>query len=345
MKERVFRIYSEAFGSDPAWNRWFFNTVYREEEAMMLIKGGNAVSTLMLQSYRFRYAGQELPMAYISGAATSRQFRGKGHMSELMGDALRNSYDRGDAFASLIPANRRLFCFYEKFGFATVFFTDRERYTSMHVFTMSTDYTGVPPTYEGFARLERMAPSTVVHSERDYVNIIWDIAHDNGTVKAVADTASGETAAMAFAVAGREEITVKELLAVNDEARETVLAEVRSAMPELPMVVCAPPADRGVTLSPRGMIRIIDAHQVLRVLAEQNPRTEQVIRIHDDRIPENNGVYIVRDGRCEKTDHTIRHLTLDTDISTLAGILFSAPKIGDIFGLPSCHPMMQLMLD
>jgi predicted acetyltransferase len=345
IKEQIRRIYYNAFSDNPSWNRRFFDLIYRKDEAMLLTKGDKPVSCLLLQKYQYKFYGSPVPMAYVSGAATDKLQRGNGYMSELMADALRAAYDRGDVLATLIPATEGLFSFYKSFGFATVFYLDCERYTSMHKFERREQFTPVEAIYDDFAELEQLRNATVMHSERDFDLIIADNLHDNGVVRAVANADDNTIAAMAFAVSNGKEVVVRELLAVSAEAAEAVLAEVKEAMPELPMLVWAMPTKRDVQLRARGMCRIISVHEALRRLAAANPQIEQTVRVHDNRITENEGIYVIGGGRCERVDSTQHRITLEADVSTLASIMFSPAAIGEIFKLPTERGMLPLMLD
>ena len=266
-------------------------------------------------------------------------------MTELITKTLNEAHRRGITFMSLIPAADRLYFYYDRFGFSTVFYLDCERYTSLHLFTMDAQYHPCAPTYDALAALERRRDNTVLHTEKEYRDIIEDIELDNGVIKAVSDADDGHIAAMAFATPARDEVVVKELLSENEHAAESVLAEVRASFPDRPFVVWSAPSGRKARLRSRGMLRLTNVEKALTILAAASPATDQVIRVHDDIVPDNNGVYILRGGKCTRTDSTIRRLTLDVPVSTLTSILFSSEKIGDIFGLKTSHAMLPLMLD
>ncbi len=157
-RDKVKAIFDEAFHDDPTWNNWYFSHVFDEEDALLLMRGGNAVSTLMLQRYLFRYCGADVPMSYIYGAATVESARGKGCMTELMTMALKESYERGDYFSSLVPAHHNLYFYYDKFGFATTVYFDAMRYTAVHKFETDASLCVVDPTFEMLERLEKATP-------------------------------------------------------------------------------------------------------------------------------------------------------------------------------------------
>lgn len=347
-KEIVRRIFNVAFNEDPTWNRWYFDVVYKDAEAEVLHVADRAVSTLMMHRYTYRYCGAEMGMAYIFGAATAQDARGKGYMSQLMVQALNDAYARGDAWASLIPARDHLYFFYDKFGFATTIYLDCEYYTSVHTFGAHPEYRSVRATFSAYNALEKRRAATVLHTPEQFDAILSDVAMSKGIVCAVhRDGSDYEADAIAFAVpADGDTVTeVRDLLAVSEEAGLAVLEAVSVLRPGRQTIVWTAPGRRKVSLRPRGMMRIVNVQQVLSALAAHSPQLDMAIRVHDSRIPDNNGVFVLKDGVCTPMDSTIRRLSLDVDVSILTAILCSAPRVGDIFGLPTWRPQVPLMLD
>ena len=353
-KQKIHDIFDQAFPEDPAWNKWFFDEVYDDAEAMILDKEGNAVSSLLVNPYTFKYFGSDFRLAYISGVATTRGQRGKGYMHELMTEALHQIAEREYAMAAVVPATDHLYFFYDRFGFATVVYVDCERYTSLHSFVTEPRFVPVEPTAADLRRLEGERAIGVLHDDRQVRQILYDNMHERGCAVAVADTTTvtdtnevPRTVAIAFAVPSDhdEAVTVRSLWAEDEYAAEAVLALVRERFSDRHFEVWAQPVNPRVRLRARAMLRIIDVGKVLTATAAADRKAYQVIRVHDALIPANNGVFFIKDGKCTRSDSTMRSLTLDVDISVLTTILFSDPKIGKIFGIPTDRPALPLMLD
>lgn len=346
-KQVIRKIYDAAFPADKAWNTWFFDNVYRDEEALLLTDDGRGVSSLLLQAYAMSYCEQSVPLAYISGVATDASMRHRGYMGQLFKAALGLAYDRGDLFAAVIPATKHLFFLYDKYGFATVVYQDVERYTSLHTFAVTEGYTAVEPDYAAFAALETQRPITVLHTERDYLNILADLEMDGGKAVSVA-AQDGHVAAMALGTVQEGMLKVKDLLGTDADARETALALLKSALgnPEVPVEVWNAPSGRKAMLRARGMMRIINVRSVLSVLAAAHPDVSQKIRVTDPIIDANNGVFRVHGGTCTVLEAgNDEKLTLDVNVDILTRILLGAERTGRIFGIPSAHPLLPLMLD
>lgn len=347
MKKTDFqRIFKSCFSDSARWQQWFFETVANDEDSMMLRydANGRAASALLMQSYDFLYEGSVLPSRYISCVGTMPEARSKGLASAVMKDAVDRAVAEGAAFVELIPAQDHLYFFYEKLGFATVFYRDRERYTSVHAFPGGEGEL-TEPSYDMFHELEMSTGSGVIHSSTDYANILADMAIDgNDAVVAVRDGEGG--GAMLFAVADSAQITVKSLLSTRRELGLTALAELRRRLGEKPMVVQTPPlSGEPAFLRPAGMLLIADAAKVLSALAAAHHDVRLTIRLTDAAVPSNNGVYVLSGGRCEVQPLRAGKFDLDVSAPTLAAILFNNHRTGNIFGIPSRRPYMALMLD
>lgn len=342
-KDKIQSLFNATFTDSRQWNDWYFDNVYKDSEAFVLENEGNLLSSLMMAGYDFKFHDSILGLAYMNGVATARGSRGKGYMHTLIAEALRASYATGDTFAAVIPASDNLYFFYDKFGFATVVYFDLQRYTSVHVFRDTEGFVPAEPTADGLRTLLATRPATVLHSPQDFRNIVDDNTIDGGTVVAARDEMDGSIAAMAFAVPGESEITVREIIAVTPAAERCVLAQIADHI--RPLSVHAMPQESGLALHPRAMLRIVNAQNALEAIARKYPKTDMVIRLHDPIIVENNGVYILHGGLCRRSDYTIRHLDLDVGIDVMTSLIFGSPRIGDIFGIPAVRPSLPLMLD
>lgn len=336
------QLFRDNFNASQAWLDFYFSTAFDEHCALVAEQEGTIVSSLMLNSYRMKLDRSIIDIGYIFGASTARRRRGKGLMSTLITDAFAQARQRGLAMVTLIPATDRLYLYYERFGFATVFYSDRQRYTSAHRFVCEGNFSRSTPVYSDFNRLEMSQKASVIHTQADFEYAVEDISLDSGTTIAVTD--SDETAcAMAFAVPDNDRLHIKQLLSTDTRAAAAVMSELKKEYPSLMFIVDAEPSAPPASLCRQGMTRITDVQKLLEAFAANDPSTEQVIRVHDSLIPQNNGVFIISGGTVTYTDATLRRLTLDVDIATLAKILFNSSRVGSVFGLPSLRPTLRLM--
>lgn len=350
--DEIKKLWSDTFGDSPEYVDMYFDRVYREADGITIDDGQRLISSLLLQRYTLWFQGRELPMAYIAGAATRRNMRGRGYMSRLMADALRESAARGDALCALIPAHDWLYFFYDQFGFSTVFYADVQRFTALHSFPTDNHYFLVDNPYSdemyaAFARFERQRPATVLHSQRDFLNILDDLALDQGGTFVAVGRKDCGIAAMAWAsLTDSGLLRVKDVFGIDADAITGALQQLRLRFPETPVLVNAPAGAQGHRhLYARGMTRIVNARMLLQAMAEANPRWHTSIRLSDHIIPDNNHTFIIDRGQCTIDDSFSGQLAFDVPIHVLNNLIFSSSRVGDVTGMPSERVHMSLMLD
>lgn len=317
--------------------------------------GASVISMLLLRRYDMRYHGVIAPSAYIYGAATARNQQGRGYMSRLICDSLREAYRRGDIFAALQPARRRLYGFYDRFGFATTFYIREERYTSKHRFTHDAsqyiiETSGHDPAElaAAYQRLTAGREANILHTENDFKTILIDNDIDGGCAVTARSVSSGDILAIALAVGSYDDVAVRELAAADDDAAAAVLDAVTGKFPGRTIVVEAYPGGvPAAELSARGMARIVNVKAFLELMAAIAPRPiNQTIRITDSIIADNNAVFTVTGGNVTRLPYNTPDIgiNLDVDISVLTAIVFSTSRMGEIFSLPTARTFMSMML-
>lgn len=350
-KDEIIRLWTECFGDSKEYAEMYFSRVYSDDDTLSINDDkGKTASSLQIRDFSMRFAGETVGLSYLCGAATARKYRGRGYMSRLILRALDKSFSRGAMMAALIPAHEWLYFFFERFGFSNVYLTDRQNYTSFHPFTTQKTYFEVDNPYsdevfESFCIFEREGPDGVLHSRRDFLNILDDLSLRKGGTFVVVGRDDAPIAAMAWALDRGGFIQVNELIGIDADARAGAMQALRHRYADRQMTLLAP-ADDNISrhLHPRGMGRIINAETALSVLARNNPDWKSMIRIHDPLLATNNHTYRIGYGECHICDTYSGNLDLDVDISVFTRIAFSSPAIGSIIGFPSARTHISLML-
>ncbi len=353
VRNTVRQMWREAFAPDERWLDMYFDRVYNHDDLLTLTAGDDddiIASSLLLQRYTMYFHSSPVPMGYISGAVTRRRYRDRGYMKQLMRDALEEACDRGDAIVSLIPSSRRLFMYYGRLGFSTVFYIDEERYTGVHRFEYDGSYSAVDPlcSHEVYAAVDSMLrrrDNVVLHTYDDFQSILADVTLDGGHTIALRDVNTGGIAAVALAVPSGERIVVRELLAVDNDARQAALDRVSGLYPSRPVSVMAPPDVRAIPVHARGMARIVNARMLLEAYAAHYPGLKLRIRLYDPVLPCNSHIYVLDGGEVVVNDGFGGHIDLDVTTEILLSILCSDTPIGEIFGIPTARPYMSMMMD
>lgn len=352
-RDDIRRIWSECFNDSPEYVDMYFSRVYDDADGMTLEKNGKIVSSLLLQRYSISFHGSELPVSYVAGAATRRNARGKGYMSELMVEALYASAERGDMLCTLIPAHDWLYFYYDRFSFSTVFYVDAQRFTSFHTFPVSGSYKVVddpyaPEVYRAFERMERERGGAILHSGRDFLNIFDDLRLDTDGRMAVMADDEDRIVSMAWGVVRDDMVVVNELLGDDADARTAALRRLRELYGPMPFKVLAPASENEGSrrkLYARGMARVVNVMMCLEAMASAHPEWKCAIKVRDDLMPFNSHFYFVDKGRVAIDDEASATPDLDLDIDVFNKVVFSSPQIGQLLRVPSVRPHMALMLD
>jgi GNAT superfamily N-acetyltransferase len=115
------RMWKICFDDSDEFTDLYFSRKYRTENTLVLLCGGELVSSLQMLPYTIRFYGEDLPFYYLSGLCTLPGYRSRGFMKQLMNAAHIEMARRGIPLSVLIPAEGELYRFYEKFGYEQVF--------------------------------------------------------------------------------------------------------------------------------------------------------------------------------------------------------------------------------
>ena len=78
-KQQVYDMWKTVFGDPDEYMEIYFREKYRNENTLIYMKDGKAVSSLQLLSYQFTFCEKEIPVIYLSGVSTLPEYRGKGY--------------------------------------------------------------------------------------------------------------------------------------------------------------------------------------------------------------------------------------------------------------------------
>lgn len=117
----IISLWSEAFGDSEREIRFFLDNKFKPENTLIYEICGEAVSMLFLLEGNMIINGAEYPSYYLYAACTAKKCRGRGIMAELLEKAKLLASERNKCFICLMPGEKTLFDFYERFGYKTVF--------------------------------------------------------------------------------------------------------------------------------------------------------------------------------------------------------------------------------
>ena len=120
-RKNIIDLWHEAFGDSQAEIEFFLDNCPKAENTLVYEADGRIVSMLFLLEGEMQIKNKSYPSYYLYAACTLNEYRGRGLMAELLGFAKKTAADRDFYFICLLPADKSLYNYYEKFGYKTVF--------------------------------------------------------------------------------------------------------------------------------------------------------------------------------------------------------------------------------
>lgn len=117
----VREMWKTCFGDADEYINLHFLRKYKEENTLLYFVGDTIVASLQMLPYSFSFYGQFLPVSYLAGICTLPNYRHRGYASKLITEAHRILAQRQISIAILIPAEKRLYDFYNKHDYEQVF--------------------------------------------------------------------------------------------------------------------------------------------------------------------------------------------------------------------------------
>lgn len=114
-------MWKTVFGDDEAYMDIYFRDKYRNSQTLAYFIGDTAVASLQMLPYNFTFCDKEIPVAYISGACTLPEHRGKGYMGRLLETAFSEMSKKDIPLSILVPQQPQLVKYYDKFGYSKTF--------------------------------------------------------------------------------------------------------------------------------------------------------------------------------------------------------------------------------
>lgn len=209
----------------------YFRLKFSHEANVVACRSGGVVAAVQVLPYEFRLGDLVLPCGYISGLATTPEFRHQGLATEVLLKAHALLRERGAAFSFLIPQNENLRAFYaspKRGVYQTVAY---RREVIFKAEEMALSEVGNLQVVEGeenleelfplFLRLVSKEPSVVLPSEQDFEAALRVVMLEHGKIRAV--RSSGRFTGLCLAVPQRDGKIFLPTLVAEDEAAQRAL--------------------------------------------------------------------------------------------------------------------------
>ena len=170
-KQAVRDMWKICFGDSDAYMDIYFNHKYRNENTLIYIEDQKPVASLQMLCYNFSFHGSEIPIAYLSGLCTLPDYRSRGYMKQLIINSYQVAKEREAPLMVLVPQDKGVMSYYERFGFAQTFDPGVEALPHLSKI-MDASNKDIYKAYEVFNSLYRDNDMTVQKSFTDFETII-----------------------------------------------------------------------------------------------------------------------------------------------------------------------------
>ncbi|MBR2742100.1 MAG: GNAT family N-acetyltransferase [Clostridia bacterium] len=294
-------LWRDTFGDPDVYiNDVIFKYKTSPESVMISEKDGELLSAVHMPETTLSFWGEALKTAYVMGVATAKRHRGHAYMRPLMGAALGEMYGRGTTFCTLIPAEDWLYDYYSGFGFFEAFYLKKSELSIAPASAPSdkvSDCTDDGALYRFYRDYYKDEPFFLNKSRRDFDAVLTD--HRLGGGRVLAYKAGGEIEGICFLI-DADGCLVKELCANDENVRRALLSAAAGLCGTDRVWLISRPGGSKEGVYRRGMIRAVNALCTLSVYAAAHRDETFAVSLRDGDIPENSGVYEVKDGAARK---------------------------------------------
>jgi len=333
IKQEVKELWKLCFNDSDEFVEMYFRLRYSSDTTMYIQSGNMIVSSLQMPYYPMTFEGTEIQTAYISGACTHPDYRGKGVMAHLLAESFSRMVQKNIPLSVLIPANPGLYDYYAKTGYARAFFRTQIEQNVSDIaiakgnlrFEHITAYD--QRIFEYFTKKAYSRPNYVQHTATDFEAVMEDLRIGEGTVTvATRRGARDKIVGILFSYPEGDHLITPEWFADNDGIRDNLFREAarhhqRSKITrfELP--------NHSTDEEPFGMARIINAKMMLGLYASAHPDSMINIHLTDEQLTFNNGYYYINDGICTFSPNALKGEHLELNAHELNALIFNDVRL------------------
>jgi predicted N-acetyltransferase YhbS len=261
-KEQVKQLWKLCFDDTDAFVDMYFDLRYREERTLVIREGERVVSALQVTPYRLTAGDRQFSAAYISGACTHPDFRGRGLMGQLLEQTHRSMLQHGAAWSFLIPGEPWLFRYYERFGYEPAFFSGSRLFVPSSAFSLELNTRMVRheefdvPVYDYLNRRLHERPFCVQQTADDFRVLLADLRVSDGFLFTLE---SGDVI-RALVIGYRDEpdgkIRIDECVSDDEQTKTLLLSALCRELHLRELNIPVPPVT-GEPVHPLGMARLL----------------------------------------------------------------------------------------
>jgi predicted acetyltransferase len=325
-------LWKRCFGDSDEFIDMYFRLRYGEEASLCIKSGDTTVSSLQMPCYAMTFEGTEIRTAYILGACTHPDFRGKGMMARLLTESFGRMVQQHIPLGILIPASSGLFDYYARVGYASAFFRSRieQNLSDLPVgksnLRVEQTTSFGQPLFDYFTKKAYGRRNYVQHTADDLEAVTEDLRISGGGVSVARCAIQDRIAGLLFAYPEDDYLKITEWFADNDDIRDRLIREAARHYRRSKIVRLEPPT-HSTEEQPFGMARIINAKIILGLYAAAHPEMRINIQLTDEQLPCNNGYYDINNGTCTCSPEPLKNEYLKLTTHELSAIIFDRVRL------------------
>jgi len=297
---------------------------------------GTMMGMFHIVPYTVRYDGHEVDMGGIGGVATLPEYRRHGCIRAIFDHSLLEMYERGMVHSALYPFS---YTYYRKFGYESAFLRRRLKIEMRHFAKFKSgesvaqwfpgqDDAPLRAVYRRFAHDVNMAVCRGDDQWEDFLKAdpfakrrytyLWRDANGEPTAYAMlrAENVEDERHLHVADFACTHPGGTRGLFALLNNMSAGFEYLVWEMPPWIdPNTLFPEPYDAEQKIEPRGMARVVNVGEALRLLRHPEQEGSYALSVRDAQLPQNDGVWRVEFGggeaRAKKVQSTEADWTLD----------------------------------
>lgn len=338
IKKQTRELWETCFQDSPEFTDIYFEDKYSDEANLTFRADGVVTAAVQVLPYRQTFYGQVAHAGYLSGLATAPEFRKKGMAAQLIREAHRKLFRQGALMSFLIPGSEELRHFYERSDHGAYWTAAYRKETEITIGGEVDPKVEITQPEEWgnnlyvFYRKYTKEQSFMLHpSESDFFAALE--ACDLAGGKVLVAHRKRRLLGLCLAVVESDgRCFLRSLLSVDETVKDCFLhyLQQQCGVKQVYARIAVPGSLAGAV--PYAMARVVNVEKFLQTVVQAYPSFQLHIGVDGDTdIPENNGYYMVDEGKVVITDQR------PESIVTPGGL--AAMFLG-------AHPMtMEMMLD
>lgn len=308
IQQQTRELWKTCFNDSEEFMDIYFDEKYSDAVNHTLRPDGRVVAAMQLLPYRMTFYNNILHAGYVSGLCVHPDYRRRGLASQLLREAHRKLYKQGGALSFLIPGSDELRHYYERMQHGAYWTSTFRLETEIEDSGITDDSLTISQPDEWGTDLYVFYRRNVVQdfmlhpAENDFFAALATCDLENGYVLVV--RRKNRIVGLTLAVPEADgRVFLRSTLSDDFAVKDLVVRHLKRECGVDKIYMRVPVVGDTEGAQPYAMARVVNVERFLRAVVHANPEFQIHIGVDGDLdVPENNGYYLVHDGKVTITD-------------------------------------------